>query len=109
MAYDYLSPTSTYSLVDSLDTLWLMGLKGEFWEGRNYVRDRLHFDNVGYVSFFETTIRNLGGLLSAYELSRDDAFLKKADDLGTRLAKASDTPSGMPRGSVDLRSGKSNK
>ncbi len=29
------------------------------------------FDNAGLVSVFETTIRVLGGLLSAFELSRD--------------------------------------
>jgi hypothetical protein len=58
---------------------------------------------------YKISDQSLFSLLSAYELSRDEAFLKKADDLGTRLAKASDTPSGMPRGSVDLRSGKSNK
>ena len=27
------------TLVDSLDTLWLMGLTGEFYEGRDWVRD----------------------------------------------------------------------
>ena len=97
------------SLVDSLDTLWLMGLKDEFWEGRDYVRDKLRFDRVGDVSFFETTIRNLGGLLSAYDLSKDVSFLNKADDLGLRLSKAYDTPSGMPHGSVHLGTGISNK
>lgn len=29
------------------------------------------FDNAGMVSVFETTIRVLGGLLSAFELSRE--------------------------------------
>ena len=45
------------TLVDSLDTLWLMGMKEEFWEGRDWVRDHLSHDHVGSVSFFETTIR----------------------------------------------------
>ncbi len=102
-------PSPLDSLVDSLDTLWLMGLKDEFWEGRDYVRDKLRFDHVGDVSFFETTIRNLGGLLSAYDLSRDVSFLNKADDLGLRLSRAYDTPSGMPHGSVHLGTGRSNK
>ena len=103
------TPSPLGSLVDSLDTLWLMGLKDEFWEGRDYVRDKLRFDRVGDVSFFETTIRNLGGLLSAYDLSKDVSFLNKADDLGLRLSKAYDTPSGMPHGSVHLGTGRSNK
>ncbi len=36
------------------------------------------------VSFFETSIRALGGLLSAYELSKEKVFLDKALDLGER-------------------------
>lgn len=38
---------------------------------RDWVRDHLTFDNAGMVSVFETTIRVLGGLLSAFELSKD--------------------------------------
>jgi len=96
------------SLVDALDTLWLMGLKDEFWEARDWVRDHLSHASVGSVSVFETTIRSLGGLLSAYDLSGDEAFLQKADELGSLLVKAYDTPSGLPRGSIDLQTGHSN-
>ena len=39
------------------------------------------------VSFFETTIRCLGGLVTAYELSGDPVLLEKATDLGERLGK----------------------
>ncbi|KAL7530357.1 hypothetical protein ACHAXR_009943 [Thalassiosira sp. AJA248-18] len=95
------------TLVDSLDTLWLMGLKDEFWEGRDWVRDHLTHDNVGQVSGFETTIRSLGGLLAAYDFSKDEVFLEKAEDLGKRLIKAYDTPSGLPHGSINLQSGRS--
>mmetsp|Transcript_13337 Transcript_13337/g.28962 ORF Transcript_13337/g.28962 Transcript_13337/m.28962 type:complete len:725 (+) Transcript_13337:382-2556(+) len=90
------------TLVDSLDTLWLMDLKEEFWAGRDWVRDNLDHDHVGMVSVFETTIRSLGGLLAAYDWSGDDAFLAKADDLGKRLFKAFDSPSGLPWGQVNL-------
>ena len=54
---------------------------------------------------FETTIRSLGGLLSAYDLSMDYAFLEKADDLGSRLLRAFDSPSGIPYGQVHLGTG----
>lgn len=37
------------TLVDSLDTLWLMGLRNEFYEGRDWVRDV----SVFLVSFLE--------------------------------------------------------
>lgn len=59
------------------DTLWLMGMKDEFWEARDWVRDELTFSHATDVSVFETTIRELGGLLSAYDLSGDDIFKKK--------------------------------
>ena len=94
------------TLVDALDTLWLMGMKDEFWEARNWVRDNLNHGTTGFTSVFETTIRDLGGLLSAYDLSGDESFLTKAVDLGTRLLHAfDDAPSGIPFGQVNLRDG----
>jgi hypothetical protein len=76
------------TLVDSLDTLWLMGLKEEFYQGRDYVRDKLTHDSTKPdTSVFETNIRSLGGLLSAYDWSGDEVFLEKAVELGDRLLK----------------------
>ena len=75
--------TSSYGLgltiVDSLDTMWLMGLTEEFQEARKWVANSLNIaGNHREVSVFETNIRVLGGLLSAYHLSKDDVFLRKA-------------------------------
>jgi len=84
------------TLVDSLDTLWLMGMKDEFWEARDWVRDHLKSDNFKEQSVFETTIRSLGGLLSAYDWSGDKIFLEKAEELGKKLACAFNTPGGIP-------------
>ncbi|CAN0450818.1 unnamed protein product, partial [Ectocarpus sp. 12 AP-2014] len=98
------------TLVDSLDTLWLMGLTEEFYNGRDWVRDHLTFNEVGMVSVFETTIRVLGGLLSAFELSRDEArgqvFLERAKDLADRLMPAFGTSTGIPCKLVNLSNGK---
>ncbi|POS69005.1 glycosyl hydrolase family 47 [Diaporthe helianthi] len=47
-------------------------------------------------NLFETTIRHLGGLLSAYDLSGENALLLKAKELGDMLYMAFDTPNGMP-------------
>jgi len=94
------------TLVDSLSTLWIMGMKKEFNKARDWVRDYLDFSQVkGGVSVFETTIRNLGGLLSAYDLSGDKVFLDKADDLGMRLMRAFDSRTGIPYGEVELFDG----
>ena len=99
------------TLVDALDTLWLMGMKDEFWEARDWVRDHLDHNHVGYVSVFETTIRSLGGLLSAYDWSGDKAFLEKAEDLGRRLGRAFDAApkTGIPAGRVILGGDNNNR
>jgi mannosyl-oligosaccharide alpha-1,2-mannosidase len=94
------------TLVDSLDTLWLMGLKDEFWQARDWVRDHLSYAQAGTVSVFETTIRSLGGLLAAYDLSGDRAFLEKARTLGDKLTPAFSTSSGVAWGMVDFHSGR---
>lgn len=94
------------TLVDALDTLWLMGMKKEFWKARDWVRDHLDHSKVHAVSVFETTIRDLGGLLAAYDWSGDGAFLSKAEDLGRRLLHAFDgATTGIPFGQVSLRDG----
>ena len=93
------------TLVDSLDTLWLMGMKEEFEEAREWIGENLEHDADKLVSTFENTIRSLGGLLSAYDWSGDAVFLEKAVDLGDRLIKAFDSPSGIPYSHVNLKTG----
>lgn len=66
-----------WTLVDSMDTLAIMGLSEEFTEAVDWVKNELNFDRATDVSVFETTIRELGGLLSAYELSGDQGVLDK--------------------------------
>ena len=91
------------TLIDSLSTLWLMGMEEEFYQARDWVKDSLTFYTVeGGVSLFETTIRILGGLLSAFDLSGDKVFKWAADDLGQRLMKAFKTKSIIPYGNVEL-------
>ncbi|KAF9547365.1 mannosyl-oligosaccharide alpha-1,2-mannosidase [Mortierella hygrophila] len=96
-----------FTIVDSLDTILLMGLKDEFEEAKAWVRDELTFDQEGEVNLFETTIRVLGGLLSAYDQSgHDQVFLTKAVDLADRLMGAFKTASGIPYASVHLKEGR---
>ncbi len=67
------------TLIDCLDTLWLVGLQDEFDEAREWVANSLDIEgNTKRVSLFETNIRVLGGLLGAYHLSLDNLFLDKA-------------------------------
>ncbi|HSY48525.1 MAG TPA: glycoside hydrolase family 47 protein [Thermoanaerobaculia bacterium] len=92
--------------VDSLDTLLLMGFKDEADKARLLIDDRLSFDKDISVKVFEVTIRLLGGLLSSYQMTGDPRLLQLADDLGTRLLPAFNTPTGMPYMFVNLRTGK---
>ncbi|KAG0263552.1 mannosyl-oligosaccharide alpha-1,2-mannosidase [Mortierella polycephala] len=96
-----------FTIVDSLDTILLMGLKKEFEEAKAWVRNDLNFNQDGEVNLFETTIRVLGGLLSAYDQSgHDKVFLTKAVDLADRLMGAFKTDSGIPYASVHLKDGR---
>ena len=85
------------TLLDSLDTLWIMGFREEFISAiKDIERIDFGFTPLSKVNMFETNIRHLGGLLSAYELSREDRILNKAKELGEMLYRAFDTPNHMP-------------
>ncbi|KAJ7030177.1 glycoside hydrolase family 47 protein [Mycena alexandri] len=94
-----------YTIVDALDTMLLMGLQDEYLRASDWVRNSLSFDRDGRTrcfNTFETTIRVLGGLLSALHLSGDEMYLRYAVDLADRMLPAFNTPSGLPLSSVNL-------
>lgn len=92
-----------WMIVDSLDTLWIMDLKEEFQKAKNWVKTDLKYNQDNLVSTFETTIRMLGGLLSAFTFSGDDVFLERAADLANNMLGAFDTQSGLPHSQVNLK------
>lgn len=92
--------------VDSLDTLLLLGFPEEAEKARKLIVESLSFDRDLEVQVFEVTIRLLGGLLSAHQITGDERLLSLAADLGTRLLPAFDSPTGMPYRFVNLRTGK---
>ncbi|XP_042889053.1 endoplasmic reticulum mannosyl-oligosaccharide 1,2-alpha-mannosidase-like isoform X2 [Penaeus japonicus] len=113
--HDHLKPLSRSSndwfrlgltLVDALDTLWIMDLKDEFNEAREWVATQLNFNINQDVNLFESTIRILGGLLSTYHLTNDQLFLDKAVDIGDRLVAGFNSGSGVPFADVNLYSRK---
>lgn len=87
------------TLVDALDTLWIMGLEKEF-EAAVEAAEKVDFakTEADLVNVFETTIRYMGGFLAAYELSgkKYDGLLKKAVEVGELLMCAFDTDDRMP-------------
>ena len=91
------------SLIEAMDTLWVMGLDQEFADALDWVKANADFDVDGEVSVFETEIRLVGGLLSAHHACGDPVLLAKARDLADRLLPAFDTPTGMPCRYMNLR------
>jgi mannosidase alpha-like ER degradation enhancer 2 len=104
--HDWYSEPLLMTPVDALDTMLLMGMRGEATSTKNYIIKNLKFDKDIYVQNFEITIRLLGGLLSAYQLTGDERLLSLADDLGTRLLPVFNSPTGLPYRYVNLRTGK---
>ncbi|KAJ1737455.1 hypothetical protein H4217_003169 [Coemansia sp. RSA 1939] len=94
------------TLIDALDTIHVMGLTEEFKEATEKVRT-IDFDkNDGEPSkVFETNIRYIGGLISAYELSGDRMFLKQATALADVMLEAFDTSTGIPWQMWDVQTG----
>ncbi|KAF4602218.1 hypothetical protein EYR40_005422 [Pleurotus pulmonarius] len=103
---DVLMSTRGVSMIDSMDTMWIMGLRDEFNDAVRVVAQQNFTQITGYYApFFETVIRYLGGLLSAYALSGETILLTRADDLGARLLPAFNSPSGFPRFGVNPATG----
>ena len=93
------------TLIEAMDTLWVMGLDAEFADALAWCHANLDFDVDGEVSVFETSIRIVGGLLSAYHASGDTLLLARAVDMADRLLPAFATPTGMPYRYVNLKTG----
>ena len=92
--------------VDALDTMLVMGLNDEAAKAKQLIIEKLSFDKDIEVKNFEITIRILGGLLSAYQMTHDERLLRLADDLGARLLPVFNSPTGMPYMYVNLKTGK---
>lgn len=107
-------------IIDALDTLMIMNLTSRLSHAREWMSTSLDYDQDYNANTFETTIRMLGGLLSAHYLSTEfpdmapileddhgapgeDLYLEKAADLADRILGAFDSESGIPFASVNLR------
>ena len=108
-------------IVDALDTAMMMNLTSQVAKAREWISTSLSYTVDHEVNTFETTIRMLGGLLSAHYLSTtfphlapqrnddstqpgEDLYIEKAADLANRLLGAYESPSGIPYASVNLNS-----
>ncbi|KAH0631210.1 hypothetical protein JD844_005427 [Phrynosoma platyrhinos] len=90
------------TVVDALDTLYVMELQEEFQEAKDWVEKSFDLNVNGEASLFEVNIRYVGGLLAAYYLTGEEVFKSKALELGEKLLPAFSTPTGIPRGVINL-------
>ncbi|KAL3520221.1 hypothetical protein ACH5RR_018370 [Cinchona calisaya] len=127
MGYDELMPLSCRGIdglgglgatvVDALDTAMIMGVEEVIVDAGVWIQKHLpkRISEKGQVNLFETTIRILGGLLSAYHLSggqggsslhkgpKPVVYLENARELADRLLVAfTSSPSDIPFSDVVL-------
>ncbi|XP_054639598.1 ER degradation-enhancing alpha-mannosidase-like protein 1 [Dunckerocampus dactyliophorus] len=108
------------TLIDSLDTLLVLGNVTEFQSAVKLVIDTVSFDKDSTVQVFEANIRILGSLISAHILltdtkhpfgrvgleGYDNQLLHLAHDLAVRLLPAfENTSTGIPYPRVNLKTG----
>ncbi|KAK7574061.1 hypothetical protein V9T40_011252 [Parthenolecanium corni] len=94
------------TIVDGMDTLYIMGLHDEFRQGREWIANNLNVDNINMdLSVFEVNIRFVGGLLSCYALTGDTLFRDKAEHIAEKLLPAFQTPTGIPYALVNFKTG----
>ncbi|CAF3977131.1 unnamed protein product [Adineta steineri] len=94
------------TIVDSIDTLYIMNMTEEYKEAREWIEKSFSCDSDSvdkFNSHFEITIRVLGGLLSTYHLSADDIFLQRAIELGDRLFINFNTPTRLPLAEINIK------
>ncbi|HLL65177.1 MAG TPA: glycoside hydrolase family 47 protein [Micromonosporaceae bacterium] len=86
------------TIVEALDTLYLMGLDEELAAGVRWVDEHLDFRGVRKdVQIFETNIRMVGGLLSGHLATGEAVLLDKAKDIADVLMPAfTASPTGAP-------------
>ncbi|OWF50523.1 ER degradation-enhancing alpha-mannosidase-like protein 3 [Mizuhopecten yessoensis] len=107
----------TLTLIDTLDTLVVLGEIEEFEKAVHLVIEHAKFDSDIIVSVFETNIRVLGGLLGGHVVATflkkkkksmdwyNDELLSMAKEVGYRLLPAFNTSTGIPYARVNLKHG----
>ncbi|GAA2815785.1 hypothetical protein GCM10010441_45450 [Kitasatospora paracochleata] len=94
------------SVVEALDTLWLMELDQDVALAADWIEQ--HFDPAqdADVQVFEAVIRLVGGLLAGHLCTGRPALLTRCRELTDRLLPAfTSSPTGIPYRYVNLRTG----
>jgi mannosyl-oligosaccharide alpha-1,2-mannosidase len=98
------------SIIEALDTLYVMELDSELDACLTWLRSHLDFDVDGDVQMFEAVIRMVAGLLSGYYATGERFLLDGARDLADRLLVCfTKSPSGAPYRYANLHTGEVSK
>jgi len=65
------------TIVDAMDTLYLMGFDKEFEAGQSWIMDHLNLNVDTEFSAFEVNIRFIGGLISLHSLTKNKVITNK--------------------------------
>ena len=76
------------SIVEALDTLYVMGLDDELTLGVDWIKQNLDFDIDGDFHVFEWIIRVIGGLLAGYLATGDSQLLALTKEATDRILPA---------------------
>jgi hypothetical protein len=94
------------SIIEALDTLYVMELDSELSAATGWIQRNLSFDINANFHVFEAIIRVVGGLVSGYLCTKQSFLLTKARDIADRLLPAfTKSPTGIPFTQVNLRTG----
>ncbi|MFE4672815.1 glycoside hydrolase family 47 protein [Streptomyces sp. NPDC056723] len=94
------------SVIEALDTLYVMELDDELKLSCDYLEKHLDLDIDGDFHVFEAIIRVVGGLLSGYLVTRRPKLLELTREAANRLLPAfTKSPTGIPYTQVNMRTG----
>lgn len=94
------------SIIEAMDTLYVMGLDDELAACVKWLRSHLDFDVDASVQMFEAVIRMVAGLIAGYYATGERFLLEAARDLADRLLVCfTKSPTGAPYRYANLRTG----
>ncbi|WP_084699998.1 glycoside hydrolase family 47 protein [Streptacidiphilus anmyonensis] len=106
--HDFFASGRTFglSIVEALDTLFLMEENIEAARCCDWIEQHLDPVQDASIQVFEAVIRLVGGVLAGYQATGRPALLRRARELADRLLPAfTASPTGLPYTHVNLRTG----
>lgn len=98
------------SIIEAMDTLYVMELDDELHQCVSWLRLHLNFDVDASIQMFEAVIRMVAGLMSGYYATGERFLLDGARDLADRLLVCfTKSPSGAPYRYANLKTGEVSK